>query len=66
MGLGFLKTGGAFLGNPVIRIIMHWGLYGGLPTQGNDHTDYMGHIGMTATSQKSFEISLIYSNPKNQ
>ena len=34
---GFPKIRGTFLGVPIIRIIVFWGLYWGLPILGNYH-----------------------------
>ena len=34
---GFPKIKGTFLGVPIMRIIIYWGVYGGPPILGNYH-----------------------------
>ena len=36
---GFPKIRGTFLGVPIIRIIVYWGVYWGPPILGNYHID---------------------------
>ena len=42
---GFPKIMGTILGAPILRTIVHWGLYCGPPNLGNYHLGWLGLAG---------------------